>query len=165
MEMQQIRYFLALCEDCNFTRAAKRCGVAQPSLTRAIKQLELELGGPLFDRSRRPSRPSRLGMVVQPHLLAVDSAAERAKREADDFLAAGQILPFKPKEKPMRKVIYSAAVAAVVLLFVGVTIRPPQQADASPPTQASMITDVYAIEATIDVRALPRYDVLSEAEE
>jgi DNA-binding transcriptional LysR family regulator len=40
MEMHQVRYFLALCEERNFTRAAKRCGVAQPSLTHAIKQLE-----------------------------------------------------------------------------------------------------------------------------
>ena len=38
MEMHQVRYFLALCEELNFTRAAERCHVAQPSLTRAIKQ-------------------------------------------------------------------------------------------------------------------------------
>ena len=48
MQMNQIRYFLALCEERNFTRAAKRCCVSQPSVTNAIKQLELELGGPLF---------------------------------------------------------------------------------------------------------------------
>jgi predicted transcriptional regulator len=45
MKMHQIRYFLAHCEEQNFTRAAKRCGIAQPSLTRAIKQLEKALGG------------------------------------------------------------------------------------------------------------------------
>ena len=56
MEMHQVRYFLALCEERNFTRAAKRCGVAQPSLTRAIKQLEAELGGLLFDRNRINTR-------------------------------------------------------------------------------------------------------------
>jgi DNA-binding transcriptional LysR family regulator len=43
MEMHQVRYFLALSEDLNFTRAAERCHVAQPSLTRAIKQLEDEM--------------------------------------------------------------------------------------------------------------------------
>jgi LysR family hydrogen peroxide-inducible transcriptional activator len=68
MTPQQVRYFFALCDEQNFTRAAKRCGIAQPSLTRAIKQLEAELGGRLFVRSRRTSRLSGLGMAVRPHL-------------------------------------------------------------------------------------------------
>ncbi len=50
MEMHQIRYFLALCEELNFTKAAERCNVAQPSLTRAIKLLEDEFGGVLLHR-------------------------------------------------------------------------------------------------------------------
>ena len=40
MEMHQVRYFLSVCETLNFTRAAKACDVAQPSLTRAIQKLE-----------------------------------------------------------------------------------------------------------------------------
>ena len=50
MEMHQVRYFLGICETQNFTRAAESCGVAQPSLTKAIKKLEEELGGELFRR-------------------------------------------------------------------------------------------------------------------
>jgi DNA-binding transcriptional LysR family regulator len=42
MEMQQIRHFLLLCEEGNFTRAANRCAVRQPSITRAIRLLENE---------------------------------------------------------------------------------------------------------------------------
>jgi LysR family hydrogen peroxide-inducible transcriptional activator len=61
MEMHQIRYFLALCEERNFTRAAKRCGVAQPSLTNAIKYLERELGQALFYRSRTGAALTPLG--------------------------------------------------------------------------------------------------------
>jgi DNA-binding transcriptional LysR family regulator len=45
MEMQQVRYFLATASELNFTRAAERCNVTQPSLTRAIRHLEDELGG------------------------------------------------------------------------------------------------------------------------
>ena len=44
MEMHQVRYFLAVCDTLNFTQAAQRCNVAQPSLTRAVKKLEDELG-------------------------------------------------------------------------------------------------------------------------
>ncbi len=50
MEMHQVRYFLAVARTLNFTRAADECNVTQPSLTRAIKQLEAELGGDLFRR-------------------------------------------------------------------------------------------------------------------
>ena len=52
MEMHEIKYFLVLADELNFTRAAERCNVSQPSITRAIKMLELELGGPLFHRER-----------------------------------------------------------------------------------------------------------------
>jgi DNA-binding transcriptional LysR family regulator len=52
MKTSQIGYFLALCEDLNFTKAAERCGVAQSTLTRAIKLLEMEFGGPLLRRER-----------------------------------------------------------------------------------------------------------------
>ena len=44
MELYQIRYFLAVSDTLNFTRAAEQCHVSQPSLTRAVKKLEGELG-------------------------------------------------------------------------------------------------------------------------
>jgi hypothetical protein len=88
MEMHQVRYFLALCDDLNFTRAAKRCGVAQPSLTRAIKLLEAELGGSLFVRSSKISRLSKLGNLVRRDFEQVASSAALAKGKAKKFLAA-----------------------------------------------------------------------------
>ena len=57
MEMHQVRYFLAVARTLNFTRAAEECNVAQPSLTRAIRQLEEELGGDLFRRDRLQAVP------------------------------------------------------------------------------------------------------------
>ena len=85
MEMHQIRYFLAVSEQLNFTRAAERCNVAQPSLTRAIKLLEGELGGPLFHRERANTHLSELGRIVKPYLEEVYSKAQEAKRQALDF--------------------------------------------------------------------------------
>jgi DNA-binding transcriptional LysR family regulator len=86
MEMHQVRYFLALCAELNFTRAAERCHVAQPSLTRAIKQLEEELGGALFHRERANTHLSELGRTLQPYLEQVHGRAEDAKREAREFV-------------------------------------------------------------------------------
>ena len=85
MEMHQIRYFLAVSEELNFTRAAERCHVAQPSLTRAIKLLEAELGGVLFHRERANTHLSELGRMVKPHLEQVYREAEHAKQQARDF--------------------------------------------------------------------------------
>ncbi len=85
MEMQQIRYFLALADTLNFTRAAENCNVAQPSLTRAIKSLEDELGGPLFHRERNRSHLTDLGRLMHPYLEQVYANTEAAKVRAKDF--------------------------------------------------------------------------------
>jgi DNA-binding transcriptional LysR family regulator len=85
MEMHQIRYFLAVAQELNFTRAAERCNVAQPSLTRAIKLLEEELGGPLFHRERSRTHLSELGNMVLPYLTQVYEQTQAVKRQAIDF--------------------------------------------------------------------------------
>lgn len=82
MEMNQIRYFLAVCEHCNFTHAAQASHVSQPSLTAAIKKLEEELGGPLFLRDRAGCRLTQLGSLVQPRLERVQREAQEAKMDA-----------------------------------------------------------------------------------
>lgn len=68
MEMHQVRYFLAVARTLNFTRAAEECHVAQPSLTRAIRQLEGELGGDLFRRERPHAQLTDLGQRMLPLL-------------------------------------------------------------------------------------------------
>ncbi len=90
MEMHQVRYFLAVCELRNFTRAAEACGVAQPSLTKAVKKLEEELGGELFHRERGKTHPTELGNLVKPHLETVFAASEAAKADADGFKSLDQ---------------------------------------------------------------------------
>ena len=88
MELNQIRYFLTLCRELNFTRAAELCHVSQPALTKAIKNLEEELGGELFRRERGNSHLSYLGRLMQPHLEQVLAATELARAEAGSFKKA-----------------------------------------------------------------------------
>ncbi|MDX1576049.1 MAG: LysR family transcriptional regulator, partial [Kiloniellales bacterium] len=87
MEMHQVRYFLAVCEALNFTRAAEACHVAQPSLTAAIKKLERELGGELFRRERSRTHLTDLGRLMKPHLEQIYAASEAAKADAYGFTA------------------------------------------------------------------------------
>lgn len=80
--MHQIRYFLAVSETLNLTRAAERCNVAQPSLTRAIKALETELGGELLRRERALSHLTELGQRMLPMLRQCYETALTAKMVA-----------------------------------------------------------------------------------
>src|SRR5690348_10619307 len=84
MEMHQVRYFLAVARTLNFTRAADECNVTQPSLTRAIKQLEAELGGDLF-RRERPTQLTELGQRMHPLLKQCYDAATGARSLASSF--------------------------------------------------------------------------------
>lgn len=88
MEMHQIRYFLAVSETLNFTRAAEECHVAQPSLSRAIKKLEEELGGVLFRRERRETHLTDLGRSMVPLLGRCFESAAAAKQQAAKFGSA-----------------------------------------------------------------------------
>lgn len=90
MEMQQVRYFLAVAKTLNFTRAAEACNVTQPALTRAIKQLEDELGGELIRREGRHSHLTDLGSRMLPPLTqcyesALGAKALAAKVKAGDI--------------------------------------------------------------------------------
>src|SRR5690349_22423505 len=85
MEMHQIRYFLKAGETLNFTRAAEQCGVSVPSLSRAIQQLEEELGGQLFRRERHLTHLTDLGRLMLQHFSTMSEAAEAAKRDASNY--------------------------------------------------------------------------------
>lgn len=87
MEMHQIRYFLAVSRVLNFTQAAAECNVAQPSLTRAIKKLEDELGGDLFRRERQQTHPTELGRMMMPLLSQCYEGAVSAKGLANSYTA------------------------------------------------------------------------------
>jgi DNA-binding transcriptional LysR family regulator len=87
MEMHQVRYFLAVADTLNFTRAAELSNVSQPALTRAIQQLEDELGGLRRRRERKLTHLTDFGRLIEPHLRQLLADAEAAKTTAKRFLS------------------------------------------------------------------------------
>lgn len=85
MELQQIRYFLAIQEHGSFSRAARECQVSQPALTAAIKKLETEIGSPLFFREGKRVVVTPLGRLVQPALEQALVGTESARDIAHNF--------------------------------------------------------------------------------
>lgn len=81
MEMRQLRYFLAVAEHQNFTRAAEAVHVSQPSLSVQIRALEEELGSPLFHRLGRHVQLTEAGELLREH-------AERAVRDLEQAAQA-----------------------------------------------------------------------------
>ncbi|MFI8931053.1 LysR family transcriptional regulator [Streptomyces sp. NPDC053474] len=85
MELRQLRYFLTVVEEANFTRAAARLHVAQPGVSAQVRQLERELGQRLLDRSGRTVTVTEAGAAVLPYARAALAAVEGMRQTADEF--------------------------------------------------------------------------------
>ena len=84
MEFHQLRYVCAIAETGNFSRAAERCQIAQPSLSQQILTLEKDLGTKLFDRLGRSVRPTEAGRVFIHHARAILEHMELARSSVAD---------------------------------------------------------------------------------
>jgi LysR family transcriptional regulator, hydrogen peroxide-inducible genes activator len=85
MELYQIRYFLALADTLNFTRAAERSFISQPALTKAIQRLEETVGGRLFDRAKNAVQLTEMGRLMLPNFLQIYASANQAREQARRF--------------------------------------------------------------------------------
>jgi len=82
MDFNQVRYFLAVADTLNFTRAAEQCHVSQPALTQAIKRLESELGGELIHRDGRYTELTALGKTLRVHSQQIDRTRQLVRATA-----------------------------------------------------------------------------------
>ena len=86
MQIHHIRYFLAVCNTLNFTKAAEQSNVSQPALSRAIHQLETEVGGLLLRRERNLTQLTDLGNLMKPHFEKIIDGLGDIKKESKRFL-------------------------------------------------------------------------------
>ncbi len=84
MELRQLEYFVAVAEEANFTRAAARVHVSQSGISAQIRQLENDLGAPLFDRSTRVAALTVVGEAALAHARAALAAARAVRDAVDD---------------------------------------------------------------------------------
>jgi molybdenum-dependent DNA-binding transcriptional regulator ModE len=103
MTFEQIGYFLALAEERSFVRAARRCGISQPSLSNAIKSLEDALGAQLFERTVRGSELTAFGKQMHPHLAQLHHDRLRALRLAHTYASSsGSMIAVRPQMNSAR---------------------------------------------------------------
>jgi len=82
MELRHIRYFLAVAEERHFTRAAAKVGIGQPPLSQQIKDLEAEIGAPLFHRVAHGAELTAAGEAFLEGVREIPTFAERATKAA-----------------------------------------------------------------------------------
>ncbi|MGA7833817.1 MAG: LysR family transcriptional regulator [Acidimicrobiales bacterium] len=89
MQLHQLRYFIAICEEGNMSRAAVRLFVAQPSLSEQIRKLEQELGAPLFIRLPRRLVLTPAGETFRVHATRILEEVDLVQSRIDEVSAQG----------------------------------------------------------------------------
>jgi LysR family transcriptional regulator, benzoate and cis,cis-muconate-responsive activator of ben and cat genes len=108
MEFRHLLYFIAVAEECSFSRAAEKLHVSQPPLSRQIRDLEAELGVKLLERNRQGVRLTGLGTMVL-------ARARTLIRDADRFKAEAKVLEETQEEL---RIGYAPSPTAVIIAKV-----------------------------------------------
>jgi LysR family transcriptional regulator, benzoate and cis,cis-muconate-responsive activator of ben and cat genes len=90
MDLRHLRYFIAVATERSFTRAAERLGLAQPPLSRQIRELEERFGLQLFDRDSRPVALTDAGRLMLDHAQRVLVSVEQLRRAMQNFATSGR---------------------------------------------------------------------------
>jgi LysR family hydrogen peroxide-inducible transcriptional activator len=91
MDLDQLKYFVAVAERQSFTRAAEVLGISQPALSRSIQKLEEELGQPVLERKSRSVSLTDAGILLQARAMQVFSILDDTKAEITDDGQSGRV--------------------------------------------------------------------------
>lgn len=111
MELRHLRYFIAVIEEQSFTKAAEKLCMAQPPLSKQIKNLEESLGVELIDRSSRPLKPTKSGEIFYANALIILNKVTETKalthnlQNSEDTIKIGFVVSLLYGLLP--KIIYS----------------------------------------------------------
>lgn len=154
VELRRLRYFLAVAETRNFTRAAERCFVAQSALSAQIARLEAELGTPLFVRSSRSVRLTTAGEALQP-------LATRILAEVDHAVDHMHALAGRQKGRLRLGIIQTGASAIDIIDLVACYHRqyPGIELDVIKTASADMAAAVTSGKLDVAIVALPKSDL------
>jgi LysR family hydrogen peroxide-inducible transcriptional activator len=125
MELHQLRYFVAVADEGNFSRAAAKVRVAQPSLSQQIRKLEAEMGQPLFDRLPRSVVLTEAGRCLLDYARQILASIGDARRCVDELkgkiagdVAVGAIPTIAPYVLPQLVVTFQKHYPDVTLHIV-----------------------------------------------
>ncbi|WP_433616501.1 LysR family transcriptional regulator [Paenibacillus cellulositrophicus] len=147
MELRQLEYFVAVCEELHFTRAADKLGISQPNLSLQIKALEEEVGMPLFDRIGKRIAVTDAGSVLLKQARGIFQNLQNAKLEIGelrhhqggtlgvgvlpselDFRLTPMFIDFRNRYPNVRlKIVSAVDVADLVLsteIDIGISLKP-----------------------------------------
>jgi DNA-binding transcriptional LysR family regulator len=110
MEIRQLQYFIAVCEELHFTKASEKIGISQPTLSLQIKALEEELGMSLFDRAGKKIKMTEAGRLLLQHsahalkdLQQAKASIEELRTEQRGSLRIG--IAFPELEEPLQEML------------------------------------------------------------
>lgn len=126
MEFQQLRYFIEVAKIENFTTAAQRCHVTQPTLSHQIKKLEEELGERLFQRNNRMVRLTEFGKRLYPKAADILEGIRQMHEEANAFHKTIQVLYASAPSRPSLHTTSHASFANPTINILNSTLKLPK---------------------------------------
>lgn len=147
MELRHLRYFVAVAEAGSITKAANVVRVAQPSLSRQLRQLEGEVGEPLFDRSGRSARLTAAGEVFLPLARDLVGRADRAAALMHGLATPGQVT--------LRLVAPETTVADVIAPFLAALPSSAPMIDVREALPARVHEEVLSGAADLGISSVP----------